>query len=209
LGLDVPKKPEYPINQSIPADGDPKKFQPVYVKQAIEKSAALSMANTIKNTIKTRQVAILAANGVNEKALNQMQNALMAEGALTKIIAPTMGYIKGDGGTSIKVDQSFLMASSVLFDAVYVPGGAKAGAILTEMPEAIFFVEQAYKHCKAIAADNEGVELLKASSIGRKKNVDAVLLTDGVIINKSPKDFIKAIASHRFWEREMMHKVPA
>ncbi len=212
LGLDVPKKPEQPMNQSIPADGDPRKFQPVYVKQAIEKSAALSMASTIKNTIKTRQVAILTANGVSEKALNQIQNALLAEGAVTKIIAPTMGYIKGDSGTSIKVDQSFLMAASVLFDAVYVPGGVRSAGTLSELADAIHFVEQAYKHCKAIAADNEGVELVKASSIGRKKNVDvsnAALSADGVLINKSPKEFIKAIAQHRFWEREMMHKVPA
>ena len=60
LGLEAPKKPAQPVNHSFGADADVRKFQPVYVKQAIEKSAALSMANTVKNTIKTRQVAILA-----------------------------------------------------------------------------------------------------------------------------------------------------
>ena len=170
------------------------------------------MINTVKNTIKTRQVAILAASGVSENALSQMQNALVAEGAVTKIIAPYMGYIKGDMGTGIKVDQSFLMAASVLFDAVYVPGGEKSAATLIEIADAVHFVDEAFKHCKAIAADNEGMELLKVSSIGRKKSADPSgtdLSVDGVIINKSPKDFIKAIAQHRFWEREILHKVPA
>ncbi|MDL5501813.1 MAG: catalase-related domain-containing protein, partial [Candidatus Methanoperedens sp.] len=66
LGLPVPKQPEYPMNHIIPADGDPEEYQPVKVKQSIKKSEALSMANTIKNTIRTRQIAILAADGVDE-----------------------------------------------------------------------------------------------------------------------------------------------
>ena len=213
LGLEVPKKPEHPINHSMPADGDVKKYQPVYVKQAIEKSAALSMAGTIKNTIKTRQVAFLTANGVDENALNQMMKALTAEGAVVKLIAPYMGYIKGDKGTAIKVDQSFLITASVLFDAVYVPGGAKSVATLKEIADAVHFINEAYKHCKAIAADGEGVQLLEQSYISNKYNADNFsgndLVADGVMINKTSKDFIKAIAQHRFWEREQLHKVPA
>ena len=61
LGLTGPKKPEQPINHSIPADGNPAKFQPKFVDQGIKSSAALSMANTIKNTIKSRKIAILAS----------------------------------------------------------------------------------------------------------------------------------------------------
>ena len=140
-------------------------------------------------------------------------NALTAEGAVVKIIAPLMGNIKGDKGTAIKVDQSFLIAASVLFDAVYVPGGAKSVATLKEIADAVHFINEAYKHCKAIAADGEGVQLLEQSYIGNKYGADNFsgkdLAADGVIIDKAPKDFIKAIAQHRFWEREQLHKVPA
>ena len=59
LGLHVPKKPEQPMNHSIPADGDPMKFQPIKVESSLKSSAALSMENTVKDSIKTRQVAIL------------------------------------------------------------------------------------------------------------------------------------------------------
>ncbi len=106
------------------------------------------------------------------------------------------------------------MAASVLFDAVYVPGGAKSVATLKEIADAIHFINEAYKHCKAIAADDEGVQLLEQSSIRNKFIGDNFtsknLAIDGVIINSNTsKDFIKAIAQHRFWEREELHKVPA
>ena len=31
----------------------------------------------------------------------------------------------------------------------------------------------------------------------------------GLLINKPPKDFVNAIAQHRFWESEKLRKVPA
>ena len=51
---------EQPINRSIPADTPPAEVQPYQQMPVIERSNALSMANTIKDTIRTRRVAILA-----------------------------------------------------------------------------------------------------------------------------------------------------
>ncbi len=210
LGMPVPK-PQYPLNHSIPADGNPKKYQPIEVKQRIDKSDALSMAHTVKNTIKTRQVAILAGNGVDDASLQALRKAIEAEGAQVKIIAPLLGMIKGTSGQSIKVDQSFLHAASVLFDAVYIPAGAKSAEALINEPDAIHFINEMYKHCKAIGAEGAGETLLKASYMGKKlidKNDDGNALA-GVLINQSSKQFIKAIAQHRFWEREKKHNIPA
>ncbi len=203
LGMSVPKQPIYPINHSVPADGIQKNYEPVKMKQSIEKSDALSMANTLKNSIKTRSIAILAANGVDEDSLLETKNALEAEGALTKIITHKLGSIKGATGKEIKVDQSFLNTSSVLFDAVYIPSGAKSASSLIAESDAIDFVNEAYKHCKAIAANGDGVDLLNQSYAANK------LSDAGLIIDKSVKDFIKAIAQHRFWEREKVREVPA
>ncbi len=203
LGMPVPKKSVYPINHSVPADGIQKNYEPVKVKQSIQQSGALSMANTIKNSIKTRCIAILAANGVDENSLAAMKNALEAEGAKTKIVAPKLGSIKGAKGKEIKVDQSFLNTSSVLFDAVYIPAGVKSATALMAEPDAIHFVNEAYKHCKAIAVNGEGVNLLNKSYAGSKNK------SAGVSIDKSAKEFIKSIAQHRFWEREKERKVPA
>jgi len=203
LGMPVPKQPIYPINHSVPADGNQKNYEPVKMKQSIEKSDALSMANTLKNSIKTRSIAILAANGVDEDSLIATKNALEAEGATTKIISHKLGTIKGATGKEIKVDQSFLNTSSVLFDAVFIPSGAKSVSSLIAESDAIEFVNEAYKHCKAIAANGDGVDLLN-QFYAAKKLSDA-----GLIIDKSVKHFIKAIAQHRFWEREKVRKVPA
>jgi catalase len=207
IGVDVPKKPEQPMNMSFGADTDPKKVQSKNVPQGIDKSPALSMANTIKNSIKSRQIAILVADGVDEVSVTQMKMALTAESAMVKLVAPKLGLIKGKKGGVLKADQTFLTAASVLFDAVYVPGGAKSIAALLDEQDPVHFVNEAYKHCKAIAIDDEGIELLNATYIG--KSIIKAKGKAGVIINGSPKEFIKAIAQHRFWEREKKDKVPA
>jgi catalase len=212
LGIPVPKKPEQPINHSIPADGKVADYQPKNVTSSIASSAALSMADTVKNTIKSRQIAILAANGVNEADLNSIINKLTAEGAQAKIIAPKAGSIKGDKGTAIIVGKSLLNASSVMFDAIYIPGGAASVNALLNEPDAIHFIDQAYKHCKAIGASKEGLQLLKATYAGKKIEAgnDGNTNTDnGLILNGNVKDFITAVARHRFWERENESKVPA
>jgi catalase len=61
-----------------------------------------------------------------------MKKALEAAGAQTKIIASHLGYIAAENGKQIIVDQSFLTSTSVLFDAVYVPDGAKSASLLTD-----------------------------------------------------------------------------
>lgn len=210
-GLGIPvSKPQPPLNHSIPADGDPKKYQPIDVKLSIERSEALSMAHTIKSSIKTRQIAILAANGVDENSLSALKKAVEAEGAQVKIIAPTLGHIQSSKGKSIPVDQAFLHTASVLFDAVFVPAGVKSAEELSNEPDAIHFINEMYKHCKVIASEKEGNELLKASYIGKKltdkNNADALA---GVLMDVPSKKFIDAVAQHRFWEREKASQVPA
>jgi catalase len=216
LGMEVPKTLAEPLNQSIPADGDPADFQPEIKDPSITVSAALSMANTVKNNIRTRQVAVLAADGVNEKTLNAMKKALIARGASVEVIAPRQGNIISQGRKPVFVDKSFLTASSVFYDAVYVPGGVDSIAALEGEPDAIHFLNEAYKHCKAIAADADTLPLLKATYFGKniaKGNKKPNAQMNGVIISEDAtslsKDFISAIAQHRFWEREKARKVPA
>ena len=93
---------------------------------SLAKSAALSMANTIKDTIETRKVAILAADGVDGKSLSNVKDAIVAEGAVVQIIAPGLAILFQHEDQKIQVDESFLTAASVLYDAVYVPGGTNS-----------------------------------------------------------------------------------
>jgi catalase len=215
LGLKVPSKPAQPINRSYGADAKPKDFQPVFVKQAVETSEALSMANTIKDTIVTRQVAILAAAGVDD-SLMRMKALLEGKGATVKIVSLKLGTFAAADKKPIKADQAFFGSSSVLFDAIFIPGGANSIAALKKEPNAILFINEAYRHCKAIAAVGAGVELLSSTFAGEKVNAKdgSDVTSHGIIMseNYTPQTgaaFINAIAQHRFWEREAMSKVPA
>jgi catalase len=188
LGLTVPAKSDVLLNQSVPADEDPRNFQPVRIKQKITRSTALSMADTIKDTIKTRKVAILAADGVDEREVAGLVRALTADGAVPQIIGPRGGTLKGAGGGGVDVDWSLLTVGSVLFDAVFVPGGQKSSDALAADGAAVLFVREAYKHCKAVGGGGTGVAMLKASGI-----TDAITTVPA---------FLKATAQHRDWSRE-------
>lgn len=203
LGL-TPQAPEQPINHSIPADADPKDYQPTKAKPPVERSEALSMQNTIKDSIATRRIAILAADGVNEKSIGSMKKALEAQGAMVKVIAPKLGTVQGEGGKEVMVDESFLTATSVVFDAVFVPGGNRSVDTLMNEADAVHFVSQAYRHCKPVASNDDSIIVLQQAM------VDVVTQDQGVIVGKHPEQaFIQAIAQHRFWDRENIRKVPA
>jgi catalase len=204
LGLKVPKG--MPVNESVPADANPKSYQPVIVKSSLEKSAALSMANTIKDSVATRKIAILAADGVKENAVKIVKKELEKNGAVAEIIAPRLGDLTTIENTLLHIDKSLLTTSSVLYDAVYIPGGMASVETLADNEDAVNFLTEAYKHCKAIALDKDAMLLLDHSNIKKME------LTDGVITAEKPlmlaQQFIKAIAQHRFWMREKKEKMP-
>ncbi|WP_339885294.1 catalase [Polaribacter vadi] len=203
LGLQVPKKVEQPVNQAIGADDDGKN-QPPKKKNYLEKDDALSQDHTIFNSIATRQIAVLAADGFSMSDLEKMQNALENKGAMIKIIAPHGGTITCDQDMEHEVDAAIVTTESVLFDAIYVPGGKKSIDALLDEPKYKKFLNEAFKHCKAIAVDHEGEDLLDETFIANHKDDKAIF------INDKPKAFIDAIAKHRNWDRmEVAAKVPA
>ena len=96
IGVHVPKGLTTALNQNGPADGDPGQYRSLVKEGSLEKSPALSMANTVKNSIRTRKIAILAADGVDGESLTQVKNALKAEGALCDVIAPRIGFVRNE-----------------------------------------------------------------------------------------------------------------
>lgn len=201
LGIPVPE-PKQNFNEHIPADGDADEFKSISISPEIKKSKTLSMANTVKNTIRTRRIAILAGDGVDDGSLAAMKKALEAAGAQAKIIAAHLGFITTSNNDQLKVDESFLTAASVLYDAVYVPDGAESAASLKNSADAVDFIMEAFKHCKAIAADGMGAEVLKTTVMRKDGKDNMNTAANGVLINSGPDKFIEAIAKHRFWERE-------
>jgi catalase len=100
-----------------------------------------------------------------------------------------------------------LNAASVFYDACYVGAGEASANALKADPRAIHFLNETYKHCKAIAAEKEGVRVVKATSIpfdSQNQTDDAFMFLD-----KNVDRFIAAIAQHRYWDREKTPLVPA
>ncbi|WP_295769365.1 catalase [uncultured Mucilaginibacter sp.] len=214
LGLHLPEI--LPTNQSIPADGNPADYQSVQVDGALAKSEALSMAGTVKDSIKSRKIALLAADGADANSVKAVKDALIAEGATVEVIAPRQGFITAEDDSKIEVDQSFLTAASVLFDAVYVAGGTNAVATLEAEANAVHFLNEAFKHCKPIAAAEEAMQVINATYFSKKLPPDfseEAVLSEGILVGRVDKNFtrllIKMIAQHRFWEREKPRLIPA
>lgn len=211
LGIEV-HPPEQPVNKSIPADGKPEQFEPLPVTSALQRSEALSMANTIKDSIRTRRIAILVAEGVDSISLITMQDALTDQGALTELIAARQGAIKAEDDTLVPIDHSFLTAASVLYDAVYVPGGTNSTATLAADSDAIYFLNEAYRHCKAIALYGQAEQVLQRTYFSKEPKVPGTSeqgLLIGADINRLATDFVAAVKKHRFWDRETARRVPA
>lgn len=175
-----------------------------------QKSAALSQEHTTK-TAKGRKVAILAADGVDGNQIAAIEGALTAAHVATEIVSKFGGSVQSASGGEITVDRTFLTTASVLYDAIYVPGGADSIKALTAHGEALTFIHEAYKHFKPLAATSEGIDLLAESDL---KGIDLSQkngkVSDelGVVTSREPQDlaafgskFIAAIAQHRAWTR--------
>ncbi|WP_426237094.1 catalase HPII [Pseudomonas sp. TWP3-2] len=174
-------------------------------KTSLDNSPALSQANLLPEDIKTRKVAILAANGVDGAAIDAMKKALAAEGAHAKLLGPTSAPVKTADGKSLPVDASMEGMPSVIFDAVFVPGGAASIKALSGDGVALHYVLEAYKHLKAIALQGEAKQLLDVL----KLEADAGLL-EGKDVGALTKPFFAAIGQHRVWAREPKAKaIPA
>jgi catalase len=171
------------------------------------------MANTVKDTVVTRRVAILASDGVDTESLKAVRDALTEAGAAGKIVAPRLGVLTGTDGDDLPIDFSLLTASSVLFDAVYVPGGTESVAALAAERDANEFLTEAYRHCKAIAAAGEGVDLVRAipgiaieerpsrkGGNGNGSDARGIVIADEATPDLVRR-FLEAIAQHRFWAR--------
>ena len=193
-------------------------FRDYRITNKVDEDPSLRMVGRPGGSVKTRKVAIMVADGVDYPSVKRIQQDLADAGAVCKIVGPQLGTVSTASGRQLAVDQTFTNSPSVMFDAVLIAGGAASTAVLCGIGDAVHFVLEAYKHCKAICAVNEGVELLGTLGFTHGKNPDMTEVpTAGVIIADTRKvvdgqvsqDFITAIAAHRHWERLNVDAIPA
>ncbi len=172
------------------------------VKPEVDLSPALSLlARPGDGSIKTRQIAILVANGVDEVSVKTVADGLIAEDAVVRLVGPRVGAFTGAAGGEVVADASLENQPSPLFDAVVVPNGQAAIEALKADGRALEFLRDAFRHGKTIASIGGGSALLQQA------NIDIAGSVPGVIVGKTAdkalvKTFVEAVAKHRHPERE-------
>jgi len=171
-------------------------------------SPALSIEKNKKPGIKGRKVAILVGEGVDELAVEAVKAPLAKGGAVVTLVGPKLGPVPGTG---LQTEQTFKTSGgSVSFDGVIVPPGTAA---LANVGDAVHFVNEAFKHCKTIAACGEGVALLaglKGVQLAETGQiVDQGVLTQAKASKALAPQFAELLGQHRHWDRPGKDSVPA
>ncbi|WP_270087668.1 catalase [Sphingobacterium sp. SYP-B4668] len=183
--------PEYPIQAPKPE---------------VEKSAALSMQTAPgEGTIATRKVAFLVADGVSKASVDVMKKALEAEGATAVLISTHVGKVKFKEGDEAAIQHTYLTEASVCYDAFYTPEGNSI-AKLEDEPDYFHFINEGYRHCKALAFAKGAEKLVEQSYIAKHEKDEGVVFESQ---DQLTADFVTAMKGHRIWDREKARKVPS
>ncbi len=188
-------------------------------KKSVDVSPALSQENHRANSLKGRKIAVLLAEGFNDNEYKTFKKHMDTLGVKTVVISKMLGELKGNGADKVSVDKSFVTTSSVLYDGLYVPGGAAHIQALSKQGDAIHMINETYKHCKVIGLISEAVNLLGVADLSgiKESNTDGVNINMGVISLVDSKDitdfntsFENALRRYRHWDREdYIEHVPA
>jgi catalase len=213
IGVPVPTGPvEVPPGTSAPGPrGD---------NGGITASPALSLEQQPRTSIATRKIAMMVADGFDGEAAESMRRMLVARGAIVEIIAPVLGMVSpAGGGQAIEVDKTYVTGTSVLYDALLLPGGEASTAVLASSGDALHWIQEGYKHFKPVAALGQAIELLELAELGDAilagEQVGDVTVDRGLVtarkrasVEELTSAFVAAIAKHRHWDRDV-EAIPA
>ncbi|RZL00541.1 MAG: hypothetical protein EOP36_15290 [Rubrivivax sp.] len=152
----------------------------------------------------TRRVAVLAGDGLDEVQFLALKALLEADGAQVNVVSNRTGPLRGLSGGEVMVDHHWLDMPSVMFDAVYIPGGHDSVDTLRKDPDALTFVQEAYEHGKSLAATGQGVGLLHEvmpEQAGEAAATGVVTDLHAPSLERVAEDFIAAIIKDRHWRR--------
>jgi catalase len=194
LGMEMPK--------AMP------KASKIASKPEVEISPALSLfALPGEQTVRTRRVAILVADGVDGDAATAIHAALEKQGAVPRYIGVRLGAIRTESGDTLQVEVTLETMPSVLFDAVAVVGGKAAVKTLGNVGHALEFLKDQYRHAKPLLALGAGADLLEnagvPSALPSGKPDPGVIVAGDAAVKEALLAFINAIARHRHHEREV------
>ena len=180
---------------ALGAEGKADKITPAKTPIELEPSPALRLYGKFKPTLAGRKVGVLLGAGFDGKIKKDLVSQIESEGAKAAIITTRIqGELDSQGQLQI-ADMSLRASPSVLFDAVAILAGAEGDKKLAGDPNAITFLMDAERHCKAVGFSSIP-SLSKKVGLELKPGVIDITGQAGV------KNFIAAARAGRFWERE-------
>ena len=107
-------------------------------------------------TLQGKRIAILATDGFEQAELLEPRRALDEAGAITEVVSPKEGKIKGwnhkEWGNEVPVDVPLKSAKAQDYHELLLPGGVMNPDHLRMQPEAVAFVKHFVDSNKPIAA---------------------------------------------------------
>ena len=129
--------------------------------------------------LKGCKVAILVADGFEQREMTEPREALDEAGAATKIVSPVEGEVEGwnhfDKGDKFSVDVPLADAKADDFDALLLPGGVANPDQLRMKPEAVDFVRSFFDAGKPVAVICHGPWTLIEADVVRGRTITSWL----------------------------------
>ncbi|NPT39392.1 catalase [Paraburkholderia xenovorans] len=188
IGLDLPE----PLPKALDETPNPE----------VVSSVALSLlARPGDGGIRTRKIAILVANGVDAGSVKAAADALIAKGAVVRLVGPRIGLLAASEGGMLDADASLENHPSALFDGMVVPDGQQGVDALAVDGRALEFIRDQYRHGKTLLLIGDGSRLLGQAGIPVNGD-DPGLIVTGKTSRPAMQEFIDALAHHKHPARE-------
>ncbi|WP_283818616.1 catalase [Jatrophihabitans telluris] len=156
-------------------------------------SPALSQIVTTPGPIAGRKIGVIADDGSDLAGINKLSKAAARLGATVLVIAPHGGMLK-KGRTQVVVERTLLTTRSIEFDTVLVADGTTPTGDL----KLVVLLQEAYRHCKALAAWGDGGNVLVSAGIP----LDGPGVSVGSAVDSAfVKQLAAALGLHRVWAR--------
>jgi catalase len=156
-------------------------------------SPALSQLVTEPGPIAGRKIGVIADAGADLAGIGKLRRTLAKLGASVLVIAP-VGGVLAHGAQTQTADRTLLTARSVEFDALVIADGTSPASDI----KLVLLVQEAFRHCKAVAAWGDATAVLEAAGIA----LDSLgVITGGSVAKAFTDELVAAVGIHRAWGR--------
>lgn len=145
------------------------------------------MSDTGVDTLDGRTLALLVADGVLRVEVEQVRQALEADGAHVHLIARKLGEIHAmdglDRAGTVPVDRAISDVDAGAYDALVLPGGVAGVDRLRRNPDAIAFIGEMAEARRPIAAIGHAAWLLVEAGVARGRTLTSSLSMRTDVVN--------------------------